>query len=176
MSSTQNLGRFRANPVEVTIFLAATLILTNSVYELFYSPHEFHPLALATMHANPVSEGRSPSSTTVLNQTLNLDCKTLLAGTSEEITKASKVRLVGHFCTSQDAIHDNHETDKQPKLLVTNLANQFSATVFLDTTTDQFSTDYIPLNFGKNTLHLEFNESNGKPFSVEITANRTVTE
>jgi hypothetical protein len=121
------------------------------------------------MHANPISEGRSPSSTTFLNQTLNIDCKKLATGTSEELTSASKIRLVGALCGLQEP---GIEAARRPRILVTNLANQFSATVFADKSSDKFSTDYIPLNTGKNTLHLEFNYNQGQTVSLEINVNK----
>lgn len=172
MSSTQNIRRFQANPVEVAIFSVVALIFGNSVYNLFYGPQEFNPLALSQMHANPISEGRSPSSTILLNQTVNISCEKPI----EEFTHASKIRLIGALCGAEKPENAGSEggleNRKPPRLVITNMTNQFSAQVFADVVSGKFSTDYIPLNTGKNTIHLEFSYANGKPVSQDIVVNK----
>ena len=149
MGTPQNIKRFRINPVEVAIFSIVTLIFLNSVYNLFYDRQGFHPAALAPMAANPTSEGRSPASVGQSFMNLEVKCET----NSEQETAAAKVRLTGALCgvgaTAADA-------SKLLKTQIVNNANKFSATVFTDTTAGKFSTDYIPLNTGKNPIRIEF--------------------
>ncbi len=179
MSSSANIRRFRTNPVEIVIFLAVTLIFVSSVYNLFYETNGFRPVALQPMAANPISEGRTiagdASATTFHN--LELGCQE----TDTQETTSSKIRLNGPFCgeepTREPASTGSDEPEKVPhqkpeKAEIFNSANQFHATVFLDAGTGKFSTDYIPLNPGKNPVHIEFSYADGNSFSQDLTITR----
>lgn len=151
-----HVKRFRANPVELAIFSVITLIFFNSVYNLFYDHQGFRPAALTPMAATPVSEGRSPASATPAFANLDIRCD----GNTDRDTTAIKVRLTGTLCG--DGRAPASDSTSLVKTLVTNTANKFAATVFTDVSGGKFSTDYIPLNLGKNPIHLEFSYRDGK--------------
>jgi hypothetical protein len=154
--------RFRTNPVELAIFSVITLIFCNSVYSLFYDPQGFHPEALTPMAANPVSEGRSPASTSQAFVNIDVRCDS----SPDKDTTASKVRITGVICGDSRA--PASDTTGLIETQVTNSANKFSATVFADPGNGKFSTDYIPLNLGKNPIHIEFSFRGGKVVSQDF--------
>lgn len=161
MGTPQQLRRYKVNPVEVAIFSIVTLIFLNSVYNLFYDRQGFHPAALAPMAATPVSEGRSPASVNPAFANLEVKCGI----NSEQDTQAAKVRLTGTLCGAAAGT----DGSKLIKTQIVNNANRFSATVFTDLSAGKFSTDYIPLNTGKNPIHLEFVFQGGKQVSHDVT-------
>lgn len=149
--------QFKTNPVEIAIFLAVTTVFVNSVYKLFYESPNFKATALTKMEGNPTSEGRVLASSAQNSQSfLNLDLK--CEAQSDQETLASKVRLSGTLCGT------DVQTDggKLMKTLVSNTSNKFNATVFTDVNAGKYSTDYIPLNSGKNLIHIEFTYRDGK--------------
>lgn len=162
--SVRHLRTFRTNPVEVAIFLAVTGLFVNSVVKLFYDSPDFQATALTQMASNPVSEGRAPASTQQSFLNLDVRCETA----AEQETAASKVRLMGSLC-GLDASTDG---SKLTKTVVINNANKFSATIFTDVSAGKFSTDYIPLNVGRNPLHLEFTYRGGKTVTQELVINK----
>jgi hypothetical protein len=90
------------------------------------------------------------------------------AASSEMKTSASKVRLNGVLCG------DEGVTGGQlVKATVLNNNNRFNATVFTDSNSPQFTTDYIPLADGKNTLKIEFAYRDGKTSTQEINISKT---
>lgn len=150
MEPIETQKHFNTNPVEIVIFLAISAIFAHSVYRLFYITSEFKPLALTPMVANPLTEGRSPASQSQFLQNLEINCDS----NTEQETTASKVRLSGLIC--------GKSFEKFKNLQIYNTTNHFNATVFTDTNTKKFSTDYIPLNPGHNQIHLEFTYSENK--------------
>ena len=132
-----------------------TLIFFNSVYNLFFDQQGFRPAALKPMAATPVSEGRSPASNAQPLANIDLRCE----GNPDRDTVAGKVRLTGSLCG--DGRGPASDAAALVKTQVTNTANKFAATVFTDVNAGKFSTDYIPLNLGKNPIHLEFSYRDG---------------
>jgi len=177
-TSSQNIRRFRINPVEVAIFSIVTLIFFNSLYNLFYDRQGFQTTALAPMLGTPTSEGRTPAATTAPTFT---HLNTLCDQNSDHGTSASKVRLTGPICgtvTSEAADANKSktfssnsgavETLKPLKTQIVNQTNQFTATVFMDTASGKFSTDYIPLEIGSNSIQVEFFYPGGKTFTQQL--------
>jgi hypothetical protein len=164
MGQPQNIRRFRVNPVEVAIFSIVTLIFLNSVYNLFYDRQGFRPAALAPMAANPVSESnRAPAATAQSFLNLEVRCD----ANPEQETTAAKVRLTGALCGAAGV-----DGRKLVKTQIVNNANRFNATVFADVSAVKFSTDYIPLNAGKNPIRLEFTYQGGGAIAQDITINK----
>lgn len=164
MSNSTNIRRFRINPVEGAIFAVVSLIFANSVYNLFYDNRAFNLAALKPMEANPVSEGRAPASVSQSFQNVDIRCE----GNLDQDTGAAKIRLNGKLCGTDAAT----DATKLVKAVVVNGANKFNATVFTDTNGGKFSTDYIPLNGGKNPIHMEFIYRSGKTFTQDFTLTR----
>lgn len=164
MEQSQNVRRFRANPVEVAIFSILSLVFVNSVYNLFYDREGFHPRTLTPMEANPLSEGKRTlaSSTGSLLFNLDLPCERSF---NKDI-QANRVRLLGTFCDK------TLQPTKLIKSLIVNNTNHFSATVFTDTDSGKYSTDYIPLEPGENGVHLEFSFLDGKSFTQDLSLKR----
>jgi hypothetical protein len=112
------------------------------------------------MTANPISEGRSLASAPSTLMSLDVDCDKPI----EQGTSSSRIRLNGRLCGG-DPIAGAR---KLLKANITNHSNQYVATVFSDNEENKFSTDYIPLLDGKNTIHLEFSYSDGETASKDI--------
>ena len=163
MEQSRAIHRFRANPVEVTIFSIVALVFVNSVYNLVYERDGFHPKTLKPMASNPISEGnRAPASAAVRTYlSFEVPCE----GEFQKESSANKVRLSGSLCgmdkytTAQTLIHAS----------ILNKTNGFSATVFSDAETGKYSTDYIPLKSGENKISVEFTYHNGRTFSLDGT-------
>lgn len=152
--------KIRANPIELLILVMISGIFIHSLYQFFYDQPVVNPSALVPMKANPISEGRSPASTQKNLLTLELEC----APKGEKITSAQKARLSGRLC--------GNPSSSGAQLLnasISNLTNQFNATVFAQTDSNQYSTDYIPLAVGKNIIHLEFSFGSDKKFTQDYT-------
>jgi hypothetical protein len=156
----QETRRYRINPVEMIILATIGAVFLNSIYHLFYDPSGFHPAALQNMAANPVSEGRSPASVSEAFQSAEINC----TGNPERATSASKIRILGPLCSGAESVPN----DSLIRTAVSNETNKFSATVFTDSVLGKFSTDYIPLNPGKNQLKVEFAYKSGKTVTQDL--------
>src|SRR4051794_34868380 len=90
------VNRFRANPIEVTIFSIISLVFANSLYNLFYDREIFQARSLKAMASSPLHESkRRPSSLSSSELSdVNLKCDPSLT----KLTGASKIRLKGGFC------------------------------------------------------------------------------
>ena len=161
MSEIASTPRFRANPVEIVIFLVALVCFSHSLYNLIFFTQSGHGApALLSMTANPISEGRTLASTSKAFSYLDLSCdpnQTLK-------TEASKVRLSGALCDLPAV----SESNRLEKTAIVNVTNRYSATVFTDLNAAKYSTDFIPLNLGANMIHLEFFYKNGKTVSKDL--------
>jgi hypothetical protein len=164
MSHVQGTRRFKANPVEVAIFSIITLIFFNSLYNLLYSRGGFVPAALVPMTANPLSEGRKLASIPHSLGSWDIPCNER----SEKDTPSSKIRLNGALCGADFS----SGASKLIKASITNTTNQYNATVFTDVYEGKFSTEYIPLNEGKNVLHVEFSFFGGTAFRQDYVINK----
>ena len=164
MGDSQETPRFKINPVEVAIFSIVSLIFVNSVYNLFYDHQNLQATPLTGLASAPAQvENRSPSSVSQLVQNIDIQC-----GSTEELqTSAIKVRLSGQLCKSPRSL-SNSDSAKLIKTQIYNDANKFSATVFADISSGKFSTDYIPLNTGKNPIHIEFEYQGGKSVTQDV--------
>jgi hypothetical protein len=156
--------RYRINPVEIIILATIGAVFINSIYHLFYDSNGFRPAALQEMAANPISEGRSPASVSATFQSADVTC----TENPERGTSASKIRLTGPLCNGLAAGEAQASPDPLIRATVLNVTNQFNATVFTDTVSGKFSTDYIPLNTGKNQLKMEFTYKSGKIVTQEL--------
>jgi len=173
------------SPVEGAIFAAVLTGFTYSVVGLFQEPTTFTALldenssrpkigsssgAVLTPGARmPASTGvgaagtgfsdevaRGPAALAQPGDAMRaFDFNCDLAG--EQQIVAGKVRITGPFCKGSGS----SSAEAPLKTTLVNEANQFSATVFTDSSAGRFSTDYIPLNVGSNPIHVEFQYSNG---------------
>ncbi|OFZ21076.1 MAG: hypothetical protein A2X94_07025 [Bdellovibrionales bacterium GWB1_55_8] len=159
MAKTSKLYRFRANPVEVLIFLAVTGVFARSVYQLVYDPEVLTAMTVSTPAAVS-GQSRSPASIsqTFLNMELSCDKN------ADHDTGATKVRLTGNLC----GVDSTTDATKLVRTVISNEANKFAATVFTDVRGGKFSTDYIPLNSGKNPIHVEFSYRDGKVVTQDV--------
>ena len=174
MGTTQRVQRFRANPIEITIFGIAALIFSNSVYSLLYDRESFQPNTLTPMHANPLREPNRSMASTASNSSgaslansklysLDLSCD----HTISKDLKANRVRLIGTYC-EKDLL-----ASKLLKTEIINRTNHYVATVFSDPENGRYSTDYIPLDSGLNGVRIEFSSTDGKSFVQELNLKRT---
>ena len=165
--SAEPARRFRINPIEVAIFTVIAAIFVKSAYSLFYQADGFQPVALTPMTANPISEGRAPASANKVQfSEVELNCNPALLQ-EQEIT-AAKIRLVGSFCGDKIGA----EGKNLSKTSVVNQSNKAIATVFTDVNAGKFSTDYIPLNTGRNLIHVEFSYADGKVIAKDVAVNK----
>ena len=165
MKANRPLRRFRTNPVEIAIFAVVSMVFCNSLYHLFYDRNSLEFAALAPMTASPISEGRAPAS---VQQPSFLNLEVKCVSVMEMDTSANKVRLNGPLCGS-DATAANGQLIRTE---IINTANKFAATVFPDVINGKFSTDYIPLEHGKNTMTIEFEFQGGKRFTEELVVSK----
>ena len=166
MSRPNGVKSFKMNPVEILIFSAISVVFANSVYNLFYGQQNIEiSSTVATPTAAANSETRGPASISESAMNLQVRC----GARQEQATDAAKIRLSGDLCDIQ-ALGDGH--DLQVATII-NGANKFTATVFAHGGT--FSTDYIPLNTGKNPIQLEFQYRGGRKFSQDLTVTRGET-
>ncbi|HLD98708.1 MAG TPA: hypothetical protein VJB59_00525 [Bdellovibrionota bacterium] len=161
MGTSSKLRQFRTNPIEILIFCAVTALFVKSLYGLVYDPQTLAPITVTPVAANPLSEGRAPASTSQTFINVDLKCDK----NQDQETTAAKVRLTGSLCGFNSAT----EPSKLLKTTITNTANKFSATVFTDTNGGKYSTDYIPLNSGKNPIRLEFSYRDKRIVTQDLT-------
>ena len=159
MAKPLNIRRFRANPVEVLILSVVTALFFRSVYKLVYDSEGFRAIQVAHQASNAATETRSPSSVSTTYFNLEVKCDKNM----DQETPANKVRLTGSLCGSAP------DTSKLVKTSISNSANKFTATVFTDLNSGKFSTDYIPLNVGKNPIRIDFSYRDGKSTTQEFT-------
>jgi len=147
------------------IFCIVALVFANSVYNLVFDKQGNRPVAMNRPEAQP-------EATQTLQSFLNLemDCDTL----KDQETTASRVRLVGPYCgTGNDNRAPAAEGIRVVKTQIVNSSNQFTATIFTDSSSGKFSTDYIPLNPGKNLIRIDFVYEDGKNTTRELTLNKS---
>ena len=177
MSSKQKVRRFRANPVEVAIFSIIMLVFCHSVYSLFYDTQLDYSAIFANSSASTLSRSRSIASSSISSSTSSSASSSTSAPSSDLITFAiqcdhteaqtinsSKVRLEGPLCGTDETLTAHHLLGAQ----ISNTTNQFQATVFTNVNDGKFSTDYMPLDSGKNTFHVEFRYHGGKIVSQDL--------
>jgi hypothetical protein len=167
MSKTENTQKqkFALNPFELLITVGLAGVFSHSIYRLAYQSTSAHQSALVPMKATPISEGRKISSIHSSLFSFELDC----TQPSEQATKATRARIKGQLCGYNNPNGDT----RLSSATITNQANHFSATIFAQTDSSQFSTDYIPLSAGHNPIHIEFTYSGGgSPFSQINLINR----
>jgi hypothetical protein len=165
MGFDSDSGKFRINPMEITVVAVVSLILIKSAASLFTN-REMEPAVLQAMAANPLStDNREPAETrTRPFMELEIQCN----GTPDQETTAAKLRLRGPFCGGEIGSSGQNLT----RATVVNLSNKTTATVFTYLDERKFSTDYLPLNAGKNTIHVEFNYADGKSVSKDFTVTK----
>ena len=151
MAQQKNSSRFQVNPVEIAIFSLVSLIFCKSVYDLFQDRANFKMAALAPIASQPTAALRNPASVAPDFLNMDLNCE----NTVDQETVAGKLRLTGNLCGKGDQVATK-TSSPLIKTQISNNANRFAATVFTDMTTGKFSTDYIPLIPGKNTIMVEF--------------------
>jgi hypothetical protein len=163
--------KFRTNPIEILILSVIGLIFFNSVYNLFYGQQSVkitaadYSAGVATSSGRAI-EGRGPASIVAsMPGYANVDVRCENDG--EHGTSANKVRLAGELCGVQSLIDGNELSSAT----VVNEANKFTATVFSHG--GSYSTDYIPLNSGKNPIRVEFVYRGGKKHSQDIVVSKT---
>jgi hypothetical protein len=195
--------RFRVNPVEILILLTMTIVVGNSGYNLLYGTDSFHPSQLKAITAqsplSPVDNRSLASTPTSAFANIEIKCQrqnapeatassdestsddpasdenapsaaSSAASSNDAKTAASKVRLTGVLCGG-----DGLTGAQLVKATVLNSANHFNATVFTDSDSPQFTTDYIPLTEGKNSLRIEFAYRGGKTNTQEFNVSK-ITE
>lgn len=157
------MERYRTNPFELAILTLISGLFFYSAYDLFQAREAFEFSALTHEVGDPKSEGRSLASIPMSTTTLELGCEPSTA----QATTASKLRLTGSLCGADAGTNGTHLV----RTVAGNSSNNYNATLFTDLDSGKFSTEYIPLIVGRNTLRVEFHYGNGKIQShdVEIT-------
>lgn len=156
--------KYRINPIELVIFGVVSLMLFHSLYNLFYEKHVLESGTLTATSEDHSTTDRALASTQSF-QNFEIKCLPRL----ENDTQAAKIRLTGPLC---GLVNESQHSAKLVKTQVTNQTNRFSATVFTDLSAGKFSTDYIPLDAGKNQILIEFIFDHAKTFKQETVINR----
>ena len=147
--------------------VSATFV--NSLYQLFYEnhgeSHGFQPNILTPMTSRSLSEGRAiASSSSQPFLTLNLSCE----NNTQQETSANKIRLTGKLC----GVSPQTLSEKGVRATIANSTNQFIATVFTHLPSGAYSTDYIPLNTGRNEIHITFSYTDENKISQDLIVNK----
>ncbi len=162
MSTSPPARRSAINPVELAIFAIVAIVFGNSVYRLLFTWEAVETITLQEAPSRSGrSEGRTPAS--LLERSfinLEIDCAT----ESIEKTSNSKVRLTGPLCGASGG----GRSDRLVSTEIVNTTNQMKATVFTFDDSHRFSTDYLLLNQGSNTLELRFAYAGGRVFSKTL--------
>ena len=170
------------NPVEALIFAVVLGGFSYSVGDLFrerdtftalFDEGESSPTGLASQDLSTRSR-RAPASAQITQEAPGVDSERDPASiqsaagsmrqfdfrcdlSGEQSVDAGKVRISGPFCPGSRGT-----TNESPlKTTLLNEANQFTATVFMDSSTGRFSTDYVPLGAGPNPIQIEFRYADG---------------
>jgi len=146
------------NPIEVGVFTVLILFFIYSVYTLFYGWQESYSDQLNTIEPLTQNGNRSLASFSSSFFHLEVPCEKSFT----ETTSAKKVRILGHICGI------NQSKNKLIKTEIINKSNNNLATVFTDTHSKKYSTDYIPLDKGQNVINLKFYYYGGKTVSNQI--------
>lgn len=168
--------RFRINPVELVIFSVVSLVFLNSVYHLFYDWQGFKPAKLVMLeNVEGETDTRRPASGNPGFVNLEFSCE----DSGEHKTGATKLRLNGPLCRAADEAGQERAPAAAGSVAadlirteITNSANSATATVFTDVQAAKFSTDYIPLERGTNSLNVKFVYKGGKVISQTFTVVR----
>lgn len=155
MNTISNFQRSRVNSVEMIFFFIVSGIFLSSLYNLIYESKNFEAAVLTPMTANIVSEGRNVTSTPSSLANIETTCTPV---NNPVATTASKIRLIGSLCGAE--------------AIIQNVTTQSTATVFIDSKTSKYSTDYMTLNSGKNQIHFEFKTNDGKKISQDLVVTR----
>jgi hypothetical protein len=186
-------SRYRVNPIEAVLLTAVALVFCHSIYDLAadYQNLQAAPLGSGYRASNEVNHGtadRAPAATkgstfrsieftcapepsqSAANDDADDDTtpgtQAQTATETEIPISASKIRLAGPLCGSPSP-----ETPLL-KAAVIYGANKNAATVFTDLSAQKFSTDYIPLVPGRNSVHVEFTYQGGKTYSHDLAFER----
>lgn len=177
MATIKRLRSFRVNPIEVVIFSTVASVFAHSVYRLFSEPDAMELTAL-TKTAETGSRG--PASTSVSGVAVDAKAQQALSliqvGCQSESTQdaaSSKVRVQGTDCNENRKPAAATESTKEipnklSKVTVKNLTHPFKATVFIDTLTQGFVTDYITLKDGSNELKIQRTYDDGKTYDQTV--------
>lgn len=166
MGQQRERRRFRINPVELIIFGAVTLIFANSVYQLIFDWEEIRGTVSTLASLDKNLNGRSLASSNPLFATIEVKCnaptKKKSASPEEltETTDAVKARILGPFCAPAGVGKNTFS-----KVEVLNKTSNSSATVISNANEGHFSTDFIPLNAGKNQILIKWLYQGGREFS-----------
>lgn len=161
MGQTPSQKRFRINPIEMGIFAIVGALFLNSVYNLFYESPAFQTEASRglwskTTERAPASSKRGETASSSLMGQITVPCQA--PGQTQAIqipnTNAMRVRLLVQLCES--------DVVKQAEVKNLTLTRPFEATVFADKSQDSFSTDYIPLEVGRNEISVHVTLASGK--------------
>ena len=164
MSHPPDANQFKANPVEILILLLTGIVFVHSSYNLLYLHHGFHPKVLSKMASEPLTEGRHLASIPSLVE-LNVPCQPSF----EEKTGASKVKLNGSLCSYS---RSGNPSGNKIEAEMINKTNSVQATVFLNETTEHYSTEYFSLVPGANSIRLRIIYPDRTSFTQEITISK----
>jgi hypothetical protein len=132
--------------LELAIFLTFTFLFLHSIHGWLYVP------APETGHVGQWES--SPQASPEGSDTFSLDCS---AKGRAIRTASQKIRIIGKACGAvvRSPASASKESTANQNVSVINETTQYSATVFWDDAGIEYSTDFIPLHPGKNTIRIE---------------------
>lgn len=168
----------KINPVEFAIFGLVSSVFVHSVYNLFYDQQGFHPGTVVNLDLPSDPQRNVASDPAAPLQNIEVPCE----DAPEVATTAGKIRLKGTACSPTPAAAKSGSSRnpasatppvKFEQISIQNSANRFSATVFTDEGPGKYSTDYIPLEPGKNPITVKFTYAGGKTIQREFVVEKT---
>lgn len=172
MSDIQVSRSARVNPIEILALVVILGVLVHSLVSLFRGGPQLQALALSPGRAtasvdSPSGRGPaslSPAATAVVGM-IEVGCGSAEA---QSETGAAKVRLTGSLCGAPAGVED----PRPQQATIANEANHYQATVFADPSSGKFSTDYIPMQPGRNVVRVDFKYAGGRSFSQTLAIER----
>ena len=151
--------KYLINPIEIAIFAILTITFALSLGRLIKNQDQLRANALLDPATRSIASISAPKSSSLYH--FESQC-TQNTGIVE--TAAIKVRISGPLC----GLDTKSLKKSLMKTTVINLTNQSRATVFTDLSNLKFSTDYVALEPGTNTIQIEFNPGNGNTVSQQV--------
>lgn len=150
--------RFRVNPLELLLFLGMIGVTSRSAYLMFSEIPNYDAFLHADRAPASAVDEASPARRKLTGH-LFLDCT---PSVEPKYVEAEQVRVHGDLCGSRVERGSTGPAATPQKVSVLNRTNQQEAIVFIDKGRSEYSTEFLPLDPGKNAIQIKIEYQNGK--------------
>jgi len=167
-SAVQSIKRrftLSINPVETLVFLITLGFFTKSIYQLVNETDILHAATLQKQNDRQLASTSRPQEALASEtQDLELTCS---APTQKFSTRSGKVRLSGQLCGTSLT---------QSKVSIESATLSLKMEAFVDTETQRYITQPLPLLTGENLIRVDQISSGKKAFSTQLNVVREQSE